>query len=233
MTENAYLDWQNYYYEKGETIYVGLYTDSENAQTSSVEVKKIEATQIEGTPVSVTDQILTRGMLNTKGYLYTVPKTGLYTFTNQDTSRVRIKLYMDPSDNIGDTVTGSSPKSLFLKENGVIYVDVMATQDIANVKFTIEYAGEAQALSSGENTITFGGQSSCLTAFTAPDAGLYHFGIAYADALKNAGVWNVVTSKKCNLGSLNKRQRIYLRADKTDQSGDSVSKLALTITRTQ
>ena len=281
---------------------------------------------------------------------------------------MRIKLYMDPSDNIGDTVIGSSPKSLFLKENDTIYVNVMATQDIANVKFTIEYAGEAQALLSGENTITFGGQSSCLTAFTAPDAGLYHFDIAYAgdssvgatgtaylmkdsqivggtnnslyssmsgsagsiafanrlvaqgetvylsipkpfsatgaaisvskaeetvktetitqdielervfedgdkvyyifdvpedgtykllaesrvdtgycyyeiyynryglsdaDALKNAGVLNVVTSNEMNLGSLNKRQRIYLRADKTDQSGDSVSKLALTITRTQ
>ncbi|MDE7206243.1 MAG: Ig-like domain-containing protein, partial [Lachnospiraceae bacterium] len=179
MTGNPNPDWQNYYYEKGETIYIALYTTSENAQSTSVKINKIETTQIEGVPVSVDDQILPQGILNTKGYLYTVPKTGLYTFTNQDTARVQIKLYMDPSDSIGETVTGSSPRPLFLKENDVIYINVMPTKAIANVKFTIEYAGEAQTLSAGENTITFGEQGSHLSAFTAPDAGLYHFDVAY------------------------------------------------------
>ncbi len=376
MTGNANLEWQNYYYEKGETIYIGLYTTSENAQTTNVEIKKIEPTpieppQTEGAPVSVTDQIPSKGMLNTKGYLYTAPKTGHYTFTNQQTSSVKVKLYMDLSDWIGDTVTGSSPGSLFLKENDTVYIDVMPTQPSADIDFTIEYAGEAQPLSAGENTITFGGQSNHLTAFTAPEAGLYHFDIVYtgeedssigatgsaylmkesqliggtnsslysamsgnagsiafanrliargetvylsipkpasatgaaisvskaeetvktetitedielervfedgdqvyyifdvpedgtykllaesrvdtgycyyniyynryglsdSDALKYAGIlMNVGTSSEKTLGSLNKRQRIYLRADKTTQSGDAVSKLALTITKTE
>ncbi|MDE7267092.1 MAG: Ig-like domain-containing protein [Lachnospiraceae bacterium] len=175
ITNSSEIDnFQKRYYEAGETIYVALYTTSNEEQSTSITVQKIEFVQMEGDSI---DETFDKEHL--KEYSYTAKNTGLYIFTSESGSYFN-KLYMDITDNEGVSVSAGSTKTMFLKKDDTVYIGTSSTNSLMSAKFTIALADEPQNLLVGENKVDFGEKNNKLTAISIPESGFYNIEIVYS-----------------------------------------------------